>query len=509
MIDTEVIMKKHSFDMFEHNKDFIYHNIIHDNFPKVVEAYRNAKQKISLSDFTRHYSEYQSIGQLLIEREKLGTLFKPDLWVGNLETITQFYAHFKERYTRQKHMRDYTKQFDEIDLEAFSREVRKLEYKEKTKTEDKGPRTKPIILTCAHTGALNGPWKKDQEGRLHNIEERYFAEHLPITPEQVIKDAIKAYNAGARLIHIHARNPETGAQYANLSWYKEVLKGIRKNCPGALVSFPTSRKGEVGTQIDTKLSDFPNVKGRAGRTIRAAMEVLIRGAAVEARPDTLTTFTVPETRLLGDKSIKDKRGVEDVPNWTSPSIMRSYFKQVNERANKLGVRQEIEITTMGEFDVLDELAKRDKEFHLKGPMHFVLILGFSDGLKLNKKTYEAALDRIDKFKQNTGFHITVSCGAVIRPKEAAGKPEAELPAGQHDYREVMRWVAADDRIDAFRVGLEDTPKLYGNQQTNGGLVEEARKFFEDLDVRIEMNPKKVRKIFGMEKREVSRESQAR
>jgi len=33
---------------------------------------------------------------------------------------------------------------------------------------------------------------------------------LPITPKQIADDAVKAYEAGAAIAHIHARNPEAG-----------------------------------------------------------------------------------------------------------------------------------------------------------------------------------------------------------------------------------------------------------------------------------------------------------
>jgi uncharacterized protein (DUF849 family) len=54
---------------------------------------------------------------------------------------------------------------------------------------------KPIIITCAPTGGIHTPT---------------MSPHLPITPEDIATAAIEAADAGAAVIHLHARNPETG-----------------------------------------------------------------------------------------------------------------------------------------------------------------------------------------------------------------------------------------------------------------------------------------------------------
>jgi uncharacterized protein (DUF849 family) len=52
-----------------------------------------------------------------------------------------------------------------------------------------------VIITCAITGAIHTPT---------------MSPHLPITPEEIADSAIEAAEAGAAIIHLHARNPETG-----------------------------------------------------------------------------------------------------------------------------------------------------------------------------------------------------------------------------------------------------------------------------------------------------------
>lgn len=52
-----------------------------------------------------------------------------------------------------------------------------------------------VIITCAITGAIHTPT---------------MSPHLPITPDEIVADALKAAEAGAAILHLHARNPETG-----------------------------------------------------------------------------------------------------------------------------------------------------------------------------------------------------------------------------------------------------------------------------------------------------------
>jgi uncharacterized protein (DUF849 family) len=52
-----------------------------------------------------------------------------------------------------------------------------------------------VIVTCAVTGAIHTP---------------SMSPHLPITPDQIVADALGAAEAGAAILHLHARDPETG-----------------------------------------------------------------------------------------------------------------------------------------------------------------------------------------------------------------------------------------------------------------------------------------------------------
>ena len=66
---------------------------------------------------------------------------------------------------------------------------------------------KKVIITCAVTGAIHTP---------------SMSPHLPITPSEIIDDALNAAEAGAAVLHLHARDPETGRPYVT----REQLQGM-------------------------------------------------------------------------------------------------------------------------------------------------------------------------------------------------------------------------------------------------------------------------------------------
>jgi len=71
------------------------------------------------------------------------------------------------------------------------------------------------IITAAVTGAIHNPT---------------LSEYLPITPEEIVEDAVKAYEAGAAVAHIHVRVPEDGRPVTDMDLFKQVTSEIKKRC---------------------------------------------------------------------------------------------------------------------------------------------------------------------------------------------------------------------------------------------------------------------------------------
>ncbi|WP_336952185.1 MULTISPECIES: 3-keto-5-aminohexanoate cleavage protein [Sphingobium] len=72
---------------------------------------------------------------------------------------------------------------------------------------------KKVIITCAITGSIHTP---------------SMSPHLPRTPEQIANSAIEAAEAGAAIVHMHARDPETGRPTQDPEVYGQFLPVIHE-----------------------------------------------------------------------------------------------------------------------------------------------------------------------------------------------------------------------------------------------------------------------------------------
>ncbi|AZR92727.1 3-keto-5-aminohexanoate cleavage protein [Bordetella trematum] len=75
----------------------------------------------------------------------------------------------------------------------------------------KTPRNK-VIITCAITGSVHTP---------------SMSPYLPVTPDQIAQSAIEAAEAGAAIVHLHAREPDTGRPTQDPALYAQFLPSIK------------------------------------------------------------------------------------------------------------------------------------------------------------------------------------------------------------------------------------------------------------------------------------------
>jgi uncharacterized protein (DUF849 family) len=71
-----------------------------------------------------------------------------------------------------------------------------------------------VIISCAVTGAIHTP---------------SMSPHLPITPEEIITDSLAAAEAGAAILHLHARNPEDGRPDQTPEGFSPFLSRIKQS----------------------------------------------------------------------------------------------------------------------------------------------------------------------------------------------------------------------------------------------------------------------------------------
>lgn len=74
-------------------------------------------------------------------------------------------------------------------------------------------KSRKVIITCATTGAIHVPT---------------MSPHLPLTPDQIVEDALGAAEAGAAILHMHARDPEDGRPTPDPEVFLPILKRLKQ-----------------------------------------------------------------------------------------------------------------------------------------------------------------------------------------------------------------------------------------------------------------------------------------
>ncbi|KGJ03237.1 Uncharacterized conserved protein, DUF849 family [Paracoccus halophilus] len=95
--------------------------------------------------------------------------------------------------------------------------------------------SRSVIITCAPTGGIHTPT---------------MSPHLPITPAEIATASIEAAEAGAAIIHLHARDPETGKPDPRPETFQQFLPVIKQSTD-AVINVSTG--GGLGMTMDERL----------------------------------------------------------------------------------------------------------------------------------------------------------------------------------------------------------------------------------------------------------------
>src|SRR5271170_5706899 len=98
------------------------------------------------------------------------------------------------------------------------------------------PLKSKVIITCAVTGSIHTPT---------------MSPYLPLTPDEIARDAIAAAEAGAAILHLHARDPENGRPTPDPDVFMQFLPRI-KQATDAVVNITTG--GGHGMSLEERLA---------------------------------------------------------------------------------------------------------------------------------------------------------------------------------------------------------------------------------------------------------------
>jgi uncharacterized protein (DUF849 family) len=126
-------------------------------------------------------------------------------------------------------------------------------------------RADKVIITCAVTGSVHTP---------------SMSPHLPITPRQIADESVAAAEAGAAMIHLHARDPLTGAPDQTPQRFMEFLPEIKERTR-AIVNITTG--GGLGMTLDQRLAPALAVKPEIASMNMGSFNFNISAAADKIR----------------------------------------------------------------------------------------------------------------------------------------------------------------------------------------------------------------------------------
>ncbi len=192
-----------------------------------------------------------------------------------------------------------------------------------------------VIVTCALTGVLA---RRDQ------------CPYLPYSPVEIAEEARRAHEAGAAVVHIHAREPDSGDQTWSADIYGQILEEVRRRCP-IIVNFSTG-----GFNMGVESEDEKKARLEYVWRTKPEMAALNMGSMNYAK-----------------YSAKRKGFVFDFvfPNPFSDIVMAA------EAMREGGVKPELECFDFGHIHNAQPLLEMGA---LKGPLQYSFILGVLGGV---------------------------------------------------------------------------------------------------------------------------------
>ncbi len=174
-------------------------------------------------------------------------------------------------------------------------------------------RAEKVIISCAVTGSIHTP---------------SMSRHLPVTAEEIADQAVGAAEAGAAILHLHAREPDTGKPSQSPALFQRFLPTIRDRCD-AIINITTG--GGLGMTMDERLAAATWAQPEIASMNMGSLNFNISGAAAR----------VPEFRHEWEAAYLEM---------TKDFILSNTFAQIEaamRRLGEFGTRSEYECHDVG------------------------------------------------------------------------------------------------------------------------------------------------------------------
>ncbi|HSB04237.1 MAG TPA: 3-keto-5-aminohexanoate cleavage protein [Thermodesulfobacteriota bacterium] len=224
---------------------------------------------------------------------------------------------------------------------------------------------KKVIITAAITGSIHTP---------------SMSPYLPITPEQIAEEAIKVYDAGGAVAHVHVRDPKTGIPNADQDAYREIAMGVKKRCD-LILCFTTG--GRLGEPVEKRLRVVSSLKPELSSLNAGSLNFALFHVV-----DKIKDWKFPwEKEYL--------EGTEDFIFPNTFKTMRQYLSVIGEN----GTKPEFEIYDVG---MINNVAFLIEAGYVKKPVYLQFVLGILGGIAATPQNLtflvESAKDAIGDFE---------------------------------------------------------------------------------------------------------------
>ena len=274
------------------------------------------------------------------------------------------------------------------------------------------------FITCAVTGSGDTVGKSDR---------------VPFTPEAIAADCIDAAKAGAAIVHIHVRDPVTGAAARDPELYAEVVDRVRSSDTDVVLNLTSGMGGDlVFGSVERPLPPDPDGTDMAGATERVEHIRRLR----------------PEITTLDCGTMNFGEG--DYVMTNSTAMLREMARQIT----ALGVRPEIEVFDTGHLWQARSLVD---DGLIEDPVMVQLCMGIPWGAPPDLNTFMAMVNNVPSSWTFSAFSI-----------------------GRLQLQYVALAAVAGGNV---RVGLEDNLYLgRGELASNAQLVERAVAILDGMNI---------------------------
>ncbi len=227
------------------------------------------------------------------------------------------------------------------------------------------------IITAAVTGSIHTPT---------------MSPYLPVTPQEIADDAVAACEAGAAVVHVHGRNPETGQPSPDLEVMREIVRRIKARC-NVVICITTG--GGLGMTVEQ----------------RVAPVTLYRPEMASLNGGSMNFALFPAL----DKFKEFKHDWE--PQYlamTEDLIFPNTFKSIREFCRIFLLNE-----TKPEFEIYDagmvnNLAVLIQRGHIKRPVYLQFVMGVLGGITPSPENLMFLLDYARKLIGEFEFSVCVA-----------------------------------------------------------------------------------------------------